>query len=126
MLIWFLIVNLIFVVLFATFSYVSVFKITIIIKIMCKLDKNEEKVKLVGDKHTIYEIFITLICFVVIALFLPDFVIKLEYYFQHKQIEMFSNINEMGTIISLGIKVVIGYLSIRYSRIIAIFFVNNK
>ncbi len=122
----FLIVNLISVVLLYTFFYLSVFKTRTITEIICKVDDYTENAQIILDKHAIYEIALTLIGLVIIALLLPDFVVKLECYFQRKQIGVLSNTNEMGRIISLGIKVMIGYIFIRYSRTIANFSVKNK
>lgn len=103
----------------ALFCYLFVFRTRAVAKLISKADDYEENAELFAERRTIYEVALTLMGLVVIAWFLPDLGIKLKYLATPNPMGMPSSTNDWNALMALGLKVVVAYLAIRYSRSIA-------
>ena len=103
----------------ALVGYLFVFRTRAVAKRICSAADYEESATLSAERSTIYEIALTLMGLVVIVWFLPDLGVKLKYLAAPKPMGMPWITNDWDGLVALGVKVVVAFLAIRYSRTIA-------
>lgn len=96
-------------------SSILIFRTKQIAKLICKKSDLEEDLKLFADRKTVYEICLVLLGLVTIVDTLPDFIFKLKNYFNYAQAHSPTNDNDKAFLITSGIKIVIGLISIIYT-----------
>ncbi|MFZ4400459.1 MAG: hypothetical protein ACOYO1_10525 [Bacteroidales bacterium] len=121
-----LIVTLVCLLMLTSFSGLLIFKTRKLVRLISEKDDYEETTKLFTEKHTIYEIVLTLVGLLTIIQTLPEFAYKLNSYILIMQIDFPKNGNDKYFIIIAGLKITVGFLAIKYSKLISNYLTKDK
>ncbi|WP_321423782.1 hypothetical protein [uncultured Bacteroides sp.] len=99
-----------------------IFKTDMIAKIICKSSDFEQDVQFTVSKKSVYEIALVLMGMIIIVWALPDFIYKVWNYVQSLQMST----ENKGSLVTSGIKIIIGLVAVLYSTAIANFLVKEK
>lgn len=108
------------------FTGLLLFRTKRLTRIICKKDDFEETSTLFTDKKTIYEIALTLTGLITLIWTLPDFAYQLKSYFQSLNRNSLSNVTDTGFLYISGIKILIAFLVIIYSKTISTYLATSK
>ncbi len=99
-----------------------IFKTDVVARKLCRISDFEQEVQFTASRKVIYEIALVLMGMITIVWALPDFIYKVWTYFQTLQ----TGIADKKTLVTSGIKIVIGLIAVVYSTAIANFLVKEK
>lgn len=109
-------VNLVFVVWFASFL---TFRTKTIVRLVCISEDYEETSTLFADRKVIYEIALVLMGLLLIIWTLPDFVFQLKNYYSMVQFNVDNKNYIKSFILTSAIKIIVGLIAIIYAKAIA-------
>lgn len=99
-----------------------IFKTDKIVRLICKSSDFEQDVQFAVSRKTVYEIALVLMGMIIIVWALPDFIYKMWNYVQSLQLST----QDKGSLVTSGIKIIIGLVAVVYSTAIANFLVKEK
>jgi flagellar biosynthesis protein FlhB len=99
-----------------------IFKTHVIVKMICKSSDFEQDVQFTVSKKSVYEIALVLMGMITIVLAFPDFIYKMWNYVQTLQM----SIQNKSSLVTSGIKIIVGLVAVIYSTAIANFLVKEK
>lgn len=98
-----------------------IFKTHVIIKMICKSSDFEQDVQFTVSKKSVYEIALVLMGMITIVWAFPDFIYKMWNYVQTLQMSQ-----NKSSLVTSGIKIIVGLAAVLYSTAIANFLVKEK
>ncbi len=93
-----------------------------IVRMICKSSDFEQDVPFTVSRKSVYEIALVLMGLIIIVWAFPDFIYKIWNYVQSLQMST----ENKGTLISSGIRIVVGLIAVVYSTAIANFLAKEK
>jgi len=99
-----------------------ILKTHVIVKLICKSADFEQDVPFTVSRKSVYEIALVLMGLIIIVWAFPDFIYKIWNYVQSLQMST----ENKGSLISSGIKIVVGLIAVVYSTAIANFLAKKK
>ncbi len=99
-----------------------ILKTDMIVRLICKQSDFEQDVPFTVSRKSVYEIALVLMGLIIIVWAFPDFIYKIWNYVQSLQMST----ENKGTLISSGIRIVVGLIAVGYSTAIANFLVKKK
>ena len=99
-----------------------IFKTDMIVRMICKSSDFEQDVPFTVSRKSVYEIALVLMGLIIIVWAFPDFIYKIWNYVQSLQMST----ENKGTLISSGIRILVGLIAVVYSTAIANFLAKEK
>lgn len=99
-----------------------IFKTDMIVRMICKSSDFEQDVPFTVSRKSVYEIALVLMGLIIIVWAFPDFIYKIWNYVQTLQMST----QNKSTLISSGIRIVVGLIAVVYSTAIANFLAKEK
>ena len=99
-----------------------IFKTDMIVRMICKSSDFEQDVPFTVSRKSVYEIALVLMGLIIIVWAFPDFIYKIWNYVQSLQMST----QNKSTLISSGIRIVVGLIAVVYSTAIANFLDKGK
>ena len=99
-----------------------ILKTDMIVRLICKSSDFEQDVPFTVSRKSVYEIALVLMGLIIIVWAFPDFIYKIWNYVQSLQMST----ENKGTLISSGIRIVVGLIAVVYSTAIANFLAKEK
>jgi hypothetical protein len=99
-----------------------IFKTDMIVRMICKSSDFEQDVPFTVSRKSVYEIALVLMGLIIIVWAFPDFIYKIWNYVQSLQMST----ENKGTLISSGIRILVGLIAVVYSTSIANFLDKGK
>ena len=99
-----------------------ILKTHVIVKLICKSADFEQDVPFTVSRKSVYEIALVLMGLIIIVWAFPDFIYKIWNYVQSLQMST----ENKGTLISSGIRILVGLIAVVYSTSIANFLDKGK
>ena len=99
-----------------------ILKTDMIVRMICKSPDFEQDVQFTVSRKSIYEIALVLMGMIIIVWAFPDFIYKIWNYVQSLQMST----ENKGSLISSGIRLVVGLIAVVYSTAIANFLAKEK
>lgn len=105
----------------AAFTLLLLFKTKAVAKVVCSKEDSEQTITLFTDNKSIYQIAFLVVGLLTVILALPNFTLHLKNY--TKALESFSgHAMDINLLLTDGLKILIGGLSLFYARALSIFF----
>ncbi len=99
-----------------------IFKTDMIVRLICKSSDFEQDVPFAVSRKSVYEIALVLMGLIIIVWAFPDFIYKIWNYVQTLQMSTQNN----SSLISAGIRIVVGLIAVVYSTFIANYLAKEK
>ena len=99
-----------------------ILKTHVIVKLICKSSDFEQDVPFTVSRKSVYEIALVLMGLIIIVWAFPDFIYKIWNYVQTLQMST----ENKSSLISSGIRIVVGLITVVYSTAIANFLAKEK
>lgn len=108
------------------FTWLLLFKTRKIASLICTKEDYAETTKLFTDKKTIVEIALIIVGLITIISAMPEFASRLKNYIYMSQYKYTTTMSDKTFILISGLKVVVGYIAIRYSKAISAYVSKEK
>ena len=99
-----------------------IFKTDMIVRMICKSSDFEQDVPFTVSRKSVYEIALVLMGLIIIVWAFPDFIYKIWNYVQSLQM----NTENKSSLITSGIRILVGLIAVVYSTAIANFLAKEK